>query len=47
MPESDLKMVDAEPTNNERPLTPIPKHGENVEIGIDDDVAVHVNERMA
>ena len=47
MPESDLKTVDAEPTNNERPSTPISKHGENVEIGIDDDVAVHVNKRMA
>ena len=43
MPTSDLKSVDAEITNIERPVTPVPELGENVEIGSNDDIAVLVN----
>ena len=43
MPASDLKSMDIEITNTGRSSTPVPKPGENVKIGSDDDVAVLVN----
>ena len=43
MPTDDLKTLDVETTNLDRPMTPIPEPGENVEIGINDDVTVSVN----
>ena len=43
MPASDLKSMDIKITNTSRSSTPVPKPGENVKIGSDDDVAVLVN----
>ena len=43
MPTSDLKLVDAEITNIERPMTPVPELRENMEIRSNDEVAVLVN----
>ena len=43
MPTSDLKSVDAEITNIERPVTPVPELGKNMEIRSNDDIALLVN----